>query len=209
MSAVPESAAGPVPGRVATERALPLLRGALAIVLGLVITFSSDHSAAFGLVVFSVFALATGAVLLVGGLLRLRHGAAPTSPVLGGIALVAGLAALMLPEAAFVGIVAAWALLSGAIELLAGIRLQRSGGRGRDAVILGAFSLLLGLVLLIVPPDYVQPWQVMGDSGVEISGAVTADVMNVGILGAWAVIHGLLLVIAAFTPKSAAAEGSR
>lgn len=192
------------------ERALPLLRGALALVLGLVITFSSDHSAAFGLLVFSVFALATGVVLLIGGLLRHRGGVvAPVDPILGVFALIAGIAAVLLPEPAFVGVVAAWALLSGAVELLAGVRLRRAGGRGRDAILLGAISVLLAVVLLIVPPDYVQPWQVVGDSGVEISGAVTADIMNVGILGAWAVIHGLLLVIAAFTPKLTATEGSR
>ena len=64
--------------------------------------------------------------------------------------------------------------------------------------------MLLAIVLVIVPPDYSQPWQVLGRQGdVEASGAVTADIMTVGILGAWAVVHGLLLVIAALTPRAA------
>ena len=46
----------------------PLARAVPALVLGLVITFSQDHSAAFGIVGFGAFAVVTSAVLLASGL---------------------------------------------------------------------------------------------------------------------------------------------
>ncbi len=55
-----------------------LLRAVPALALGLVITFSSDHSATFGLVAFGVFALVTGAVVLVAALRGLVEAERPT-----------------------------------------------------------------------------------------------------------------------------------
>ena len=201
MSALPESSAVPVPP-LARERLVPLLRGALALALGVVITFSPDHSARFGAVAFGVFALATAAVLAVGAVAD-RRASRPLGQglLLLALALAAGVMVLLLPAELFVGVVSAWALLSGAVELVGGLIARRAGRTARDGIVTGALLLLLAVVLLVVPPDYSQPWQVIGDEGVEASGAVTADIMTVGIIGAWAVIHGLLLVIQALTPR--------
>ena len=124
--------------------------------------------------------------------------------------IVAGVAALATPVAAptaFVAVVSAWALIVGAIDITTAIRRRRSGGAARDGFLLGGLGVALALAVLIVPPDYAQPWQVADSTGaIEASGAVTASIMVVGLLGAWAVIHGLLLVIASIPAASPAAE---
>ena len=190
---------------------LPLLgRGLVAVALGLVITFSPDHSAGFGLIAFGVYAVAAGAIQLAAlrGRRPDRHDGRGLTIVQAVATLVAGIAALAIPVAApavFVAIVSAWALLVGGVDLTLAVRLRRSGGSARDAVVLGV--LALALAVLVVPPDYLQPWEVADRTGaIEASGAVTASIMVVGLLGAWAVIQGLLLVISAIPAARAEAE---
>jgi hypothetical protein len=64
----------------------------------------------------------------------------------------------------------------------------------RDWLVTGVLAVLLGLVFLLVPQTYTDAYAVD-----EISGTVTADILLVGILGAWAIIVGVQLAIAAFT----------
>lgn len=190
----------------------PLLgRGLAAIALGLVITFSPDHSAGFGLLAFGAYAIVAGAIQLAAlrGVPADRRG---LDVVHGVVTIVAGIAAVAIPVAAptvFVAVVSAWALIVGAIDLTTGIRQRRAGAGARDALLLGALALLLALAVLVVPPDYTQPWQVADRTGaIEASGAVTASIMVVGLMGAWAVIHGLLQVISAIPASTPAADAT-
>jgi len=204
VSAVSGPSATPAPSTVGAGglRGVLLVRGALALALGLVITFSRDHSALFGMIAFGIFVLATALTLAVGTVLTARSGQRDLFGLIQiVVAFAAGVAAVLLSADYFVIVVSSWALLSGAMELTAGILAQRAGASGRDAITLGGLAILLAAVLLIVPPEFTEPWQVIGrDGAVEASGSVTADIMTVGVLGAWAIIHGLLIVIAAFTP---------
>ncbi|WP_294179582.1 DUF308 domain-containing protein [uncultured Schumannella sp.] len=205
----PASAITPLRARVD----LPLLgRGLVAVALGLVITFSPDHSAGFGLIAFGAYAVAAAAIQLAAlrGRRPDRHDGRGLTVVQAVATLVAGIAALAIPVAApavFVAIVSAWALLVGGVDLTLAVRVRRSGGSARDAVVLGVLALALALAVLVVPPDYLQPWEVADRTGaIEASGAVTASIMVVGLLGAWAVIQGLLLVISAIPAARAEAE---
>lgn len=204
VSALSQPSALPAPAssRVGMGRLASLLRALVAIALGIVVTFSSDHSAAFGALVFTVFALATAVVMAVGAVLDRRQGRGSWLPLtLGVLALAAGVAAALLGADYFVVVVSAWALLSGAAELSFGVQARRAGQPARDEIIVGALAVLLAVALLVVPPDYTEPWQVIGRGGeVEAAGSVTADIMTVGVLGAWAIIHGVLVAIAALTP---------
>lgn len=176
-----------------------LARGVLALALGLVIALTLDHSPAFGLVAFGVFALLAGAALAVA---VLRDPATPRrAPLLlaaAGAFVVAGVSALALSTGGVLAlalVVGVWALVAGALEAVHGIRHRGSSPLARDAVITGVLTLALGVVVLLIPRDLTQ--QFSGSNG--IAGVLTAPVVIVGVLGAWAVLVGVQQVIAALS----------
>ena len=181
----------------------PLARAVPALVLGLVVTFNQDHSVPFGLRGFGVFAIVTAAVLLASGL---RADRAVRGLVLaqGVVTAAAGVAALVLPAGGvgyLVSVVSAWAILAGALELVNGIRFRRTRLAARDWIVTGAITVLLGLAFLLVPQSFSDPYAVE-DKGQVISGAVTSDILLVGVLGAWAIIVGVQLAIATVTLRA-------
>ena len=74
-----------------------------------------------------------------------------------------------------------------------------------DWVTVGALTVVLGVVVLVIPPDISDSFT--GDKGVQ--GLLTSPIIIVGVLGAWAVITGVLQAIAAASPKLAARGASR
>lgn len=178
-----------------------LARAIPALALGLVITFSSDHSAEFGLICFGVFAILTGAVQLASALRALR-GRRSLFLVQAVVTLLAGIAALVLPTGGvgyLVWVVSAWAIIVGAIELVNGLMSRGRVSAARDWILTGAFTLFLGLALVLIPRDLVQNF-----TGPDhVARALTAAIVDVGILGAWAAIVGVQLAIATVTLRSA------
>ncbi|PZQ89016.1 MAG: hypothetical protein DI534_09570 [Leifsonia xyli] len=184
----------------------PLARAVPALVLGLVITFSQDHSAALGLICFGVFAIVTAAVLLASGLRadRALRGLVLTQ---GVVTAIAGIAALVLPGGGvgyLVSVLSAWAIVSGALEAVNGIRFRRARTAARDWLVTGVLTVLLGLAVLLVPQTFADPYA-FG----KVSGVVTADILLVGILGAWAIIVGVQLAISAGTLRGARATSEK
>ena len=163
------------------------LRALPALAVGLVITFTADHSPALGLTMLASFGIVTALVLalsavrMAAGDLRraLYIGLAVIAGVAGALALVVlgtaagGLALLLL-------LTGGYAVLAGAFELVWGIRHRDRSPFARDAVVVGIGTLALAVVLALV-----------GD-------AVTA----VGFFGAYAVVLGVFLLIAAFSQTS-------
>lgn len=180
----------------APERAgswlVPVIRGTLALVPAAVITFSQDHSPALGLTVFGVWAVVAGVVV---GALSARLVAdrtARAAAVANGIVTAAaGLVAFSLRDTASNGVgaftftVAVWAAVTGILELVAGLRLRGRSAAARDWISAGALTALLALVFVLLPLD-----------------PVTA----VGLLGAYLVVLGVLLLIGGFSQKWAASE---
>lgn len=180
---------------------VPALRALVALIVGFAITFTPAHSAVFGLIAFGLFAVVEGAVLLAGSLGT--RGDRPSRGLFvaqGTVTVLAGVAALVLPEGGvhyLVYIVSAWAIVTGALELVSGIRARRRLPVARDWMILGGLTLLLAIGVLIVPPDYTQTL-----GGIEqIKGQLTASVVLVGMFGAWAIVAGVLLGIAAVSAR--------
>ncbi len=179
------------------------VRSAAALALALVVTFSQDHSAHLGLVSFGVFAVASGALTL---WLTLRAGLRrPTATLLlvqAVVGVVSGALALALSGAgtgAFLAIVTAYALISGALELVAGLRERRSSPLSREWIGAGALTLLFAVALLLLPPDLAQDFS--GPDGV--ARQLTAAVVGVGLLGAWAAIVGVYWAIGALSVRGA------
>ena len=180
---------------------LPALRAVAALIVGFAITFTPAHSATFGLVGFGLYAVVAGAILFAGSLGS--RGDRPSRGLFlaqGVVTVIAGVAALVLPEGGvhyLVFVVSAWAIVTGALELVSGIRARTRLPAARDWMILGGLTLLLAIGLLVVPPDYSQAL-----GGIEqIKGQLTASVVLVGMFGAWAIVAGVLLGISAVSAR--------
>jgi uncharacterized membrane protein HdeD (DUF308 family) len=184
-------------------------RAAFALALGLAITFTSGHTAEFGLIAFGVFAVLSGALLLVGWFGTRAPAEGRTAfRAAGVVSVVAGIAALVIPTGGIgylVWVLSGWAILTGALELVTGIRARGRVTGWTDWVIVGALTVALGIVALVIPPDISDSFT--GDKGVQ--GLLTSPIIIVGILGAWAVITGVLQAIAAASPKLASRAAGR
>ena len=181
---------------------VPALRAVVALAVGCAITFTSAHSATFGLVAFGVFAVVGGAVVAAGAFGdRAERRSRGLFALQGILTVAAGVAALVLPEGGvryLVWVVSAWAIVTGALELVSGIRARSRVAEARDWMIVGGLTLILAIAFLIVPPDYSQTL-----GGIErVPGHLTASVVLVGIFGAWAIVAGVLLGIAAVSARS-------
>jgi len=180
---------------------VPIARAVPAVVLAAVITFTAEHSASLGLVTFGLFGLASGAVIVVAALRS--PGAAVQRALLlvqGGLAIVAGAASLAVPGAGLpflVFLLTAFAVVTGFIELYLGLRGRRNDRFGRDRIFLGGLTVLLAVVVLLVPPGFVQSFT--GPDGV--ARALTAAIIVVGLLGAYWAIAGVYLAIAGLSLK--------
>lgn len=164
----------------------PVLRAVPAAIAGLVITFTANHSPTLGLVMLGVFGLGSAVVLALtsvamgaGEPLRsLQLGLAIIAGVSGAVAVAvvtlmgAGLAMLLLA-------LGGYAVVAGGLELVWGIRHRGRSAFARDAMVIGAATLALAIVLALV-----------GDS-----------VSAVGFFGAYAVMLAIFLLIAGLSLK--------
>jgi hypothetical protein len=212
-SAASSSAAGSslaAAGEDATQRAaywpMPIARAVPTAALALVITFSADHSARFGLIVFGVFGIAAGIVLAVAAWLRLAGSRVRAYLLIQAVVtLAAGLAALLLAsghssssEVRFLFLVfTIFAAVTGFLELYSGVRSRRRFVASGDWVVMGAITVAAALVFMLIPPDYRQNYT--GPD--QVKRVLDASVVVVGVLGAWAAIATLFLVIAGLSAK--------
>ncbi|WP_232497671.1 HdeD family acid-resistance protein [Agromyces humatus] len=176
----------------APERAqywvVPVVRGLLAAVAAVVITFSQNHSPEFGTLVFGVWAVVSGLIV---GALSLRfvtaRGIRSLFAINAVVTVVAGLLALTVPGGGLpflLYLVSVWAAVTGFVELFAGLSARGREAAARDWIAVGALTAILAIVFLLLPPD-----------------AVTA----VGLLGGYLVIVGVYLIIGGLSLKWAAA----
>ena len=194
------------PARAFTVRHIQLLRALFAAVAALMITFSSDHSAAVGLAVFSGFALATALVLAIGAWLAVPAGRRWPLVLLAAVSVLAGMTAgipTLRNDDVFFAVVVSWALLSGAIEILAGIRAKKDDDPlARDAILIGSIGILLGVLLLLIPAGFAAEYAV-DDAGTFV---LTGIILGVGMFGGYAALVAVFLGIAGFTPSRATAS---
>ncbi len=190
--------AGPAGSIAQAYWPVPLVRAVVAAVIALVTTFSPDHSSLLGLLLFGAFALAGGVLGGVFGAARLRDDVVSRRFFLGqaavsGLAAIAALAfAILAPTPpAYVYLVVAWALSAGLLELIAGLVGRSRTPLARDWIAVGGITVLLGVVFLAVPPDFITEYS--GAQGV--SGTMTTSIMAVGLFGAYAAIVAAYLGI--------------
>jgi uncharacterized membrane protein HdeD (DUF308 family) len=191
--------------RTFAVRHLQMARALFAAVAAVMITFSIDHSAPVGVAVFGGFATATALVFLLAGWLVFPTGARWPSVLLGALTLVAGMVATVpavrTTEGYFL-LVAIWAFVYGVAELVIGIVGRRRGwDASRDAVFVGALTLVLGVGLIVTNPTYRLDYFIE-DAGRSFT--LTGITIGVGLFGAYAAIVAVFLGIAAFSPRPVA-----
>lgn len=185
-----------------------LARAVPAVVVGLVITFSADHTAFFGLLAFGAFAVVTGVVIGWGARRlddRVLRGISLTQ---GIIAVASGVAALAL-SATGAGtlflVVTIFAAATGFLELYLGLRGRGRHPAARDWLALGVLTALLAIAVLLVPADYALPWAAT-DQGLTVSGVLTSQIIVVGIVGAYAILVGVYLAIGGLSARWASRD---
>jgi len=131
-----------------------VIRGALAILFGLVALFMPSVTMLSLVLVFSAYTFADGIFGIISAVRAARRGERWSWLALEGVvSVLVGIAAAMLPGltlVVFVILVAAWAILTGILMLAAAFRLDAE--HGRWWLLLGGIaSLLYGALLVIAP----------------------------------------------------------
>lgn len=185
-------------------RHVQLARAFFAAIAAIMITFSTDHSAAVGLAVFSGFVIATALVWFLSVWLVYPSGARAVPVLLGIVAALAGMATGIPPlrsTTLFFVAVIAWAVISGIIELVGGLRARRTGdASARDGVLIGAITLALAVGLLLVNPAYSLEYVIV-DGDERHAFILTGITIGVGIFGGYAAVVAVFLGIAGFSPR--------
>jgi uncharacterized membrane protein HdeD (DUF308 family) len=136
---------------------LLLLRGAIAILFGILAFGWPQLTATLVILFFAAHALIDGAVVMALGLrIRKLSAAAPWPQlvVVGTISLIAGIVALIWPlltAMTFVYVLALWAICRGAFDLGAAIRLRAILEDEWQLAFAGIVSILFGFVLVFWP----------------------------------------------------------
>lgn len=184
----------------------PLARAVPAAALACVITFAGGfYTPDYGLGAFGGYAILAGLVGIFLSIRVLGRDATRTLFLLQGIvSVVAGVAALVginggLPV--LLVVVATWGVVAGFLELVAGIRVRGRRAVARDWIFIGALTVLLAVVALVIPPDYSQHYFAKGDGGARV---LNTSVMIVGALGVYGAIAAVYLAIAGFSLRFAA-----
>lgn len=156
-------------------------RGIFAVLFGLIALFTPGVTMLSLVLVFAAYALADGVMAIISAIHAARQGERWSLLVLEGIAdIIIGATTAALPGitvVVFVALVAAWALITGSIMLAAAFELDADHGRWW-LVLGGAASLVYGALLILAP----------------LMGALILTWW----IGAYAIIFGVALLIAAF-----------
>lgn len=197
MSVPDASVAGAAPSRYWL---VPLTRAVVALAVAVAITFNADHSAPVGFVAFGTLAIASGLIVGIGSLTMARSIERSFFIAQGIVGVTAGIASLALvgAGAAFLlFVISAWAAVTGFLELYVGLRSRRRLAQSRDWVFAGALTAVLAVVVLLIPSGFEQAFT--GPDNVD--RVLTASVILVGLVGAYAAILGVYLAIGALSLK--------
>jgi uncharacterized membrane protein HdeD (DUF308 family) len=165
------------------------LRGALAVLFGILALIWPAITIGALVLLFGAYALVDG-VFALGTALFGGHRAEGRRPALileGIVGIAAGIVTFVWPHVttlALLWVIAAWALVTGVLEIVTAIRLRRELHGEWLLVLSGALSVVFGIVLLVRPG----------------AGALAL----IWVIGAYAIIFGLMLLVLAFRLRRSA-----
>jgi len=170
-----------------------LLRGIVGILFGVVTFFEPGISLAALVLAFGAYSFADGVLTLVTAVRRRRSTDRWWLLVLEGIAgILVGIATLFLPgitALVLLYLIAAWALVTGVLEVAAAIRLRKVITNEWLLALSGVASIILGVLLILAPGP----------------GALAVVIW----IGAYAFVFGVLLVALSFRLRSLGAPRHR
>ncbi len=159
-----------------------LLNGICAIVFGLIAFTHPGITLVTLAILYGIYCFADGITMLVVSINRGRRGESWGQMLFRGIiSILVGCVALFWPAMtaiALLFVIAAWAIVRGIMEIFGAIRLRKVISNEWLLVLGGIISVLFGLLLIAHPG----------------SGALSV----VWIIGAFALIHGILLIALSF-----------
>ena len=162
------------------------LRGGIAILFGLAALLRPGIALEALILLFGAYVLVDGVFSIVGVFGGARGGMPRWLLFLEGVAgIVVGLIAFAIPGLAAVVLlylIAAWAIVTGVAEISTAIRLRREITGEWALIVSGVLSILFGVVLAVLP-------------GVGILSLVW-------LVGIYAVVFGVLLLITAFRVRA-------
>lgn len=136
-------------------RLLLILRAAVFLEVGLIVTFSQSHSLQVGLMALTSFGVGYAMVTVFTALLQRTKISQFDSVGMTAIALVVGLAAANVPlsnaEFWFRVLVVVWGLASGTYELFMARKAGFKTSRGKELIISSGLALFLGVLFLLAP----------------------------------------------------------
>jgi uncharacterized membrane protein HdeD (DUF308 family) len=157
------------------------LRGVFAILLGLAAFVLPGVTLAVFVALFGAYAIVDGVLAIIAGVRAAERHQRWWSPVLKGIAgIVAGVLAFVWPALtalALLYLIAAWAILTGILEIVAAVHLHRAHGEWL-LMLNGVLSILFGLFAIVWPG----------------AGILTLLWM----IGVYAIVFGVVLLILGF-----------
>ncbi len=166
-----------------------LFRGFAAILFGILTLVWPKLSLTVLVLLFGVFAVISGITAVVGAL---RSTDIPGWGLLlfeGILGILAGAVALVWPgitALAFLYLLAAWAIITGIMELVAPLSFPMSGGRSVLMVLAGLASIVFGILIAAQPA----------------SGLLAV----VWLIGVYAIVFGVMYVVVYFESRSLASS---
>ncbi|HSZ60152.1 MAG TPA: HdeD family acid-resistance protein [Terriglobales bacterium] len=159
------------------------LRGVIAVLFGLLTFFIPGITLISLVLLFGFYAILDGIFDIVSAMKAPGH----HWPLLveGIVGIVAGLVTFMWPAITamvLVYLIAFWAILTGLLEIVAGIRLREVIANEMLLILMGVISTLFGILIIIFPG----------------AGALAIIIW----IGAYAVVFGIILIVLAFRLRS-------
>ena len=166
-----------------------ILRTAICLEVGLVITFSQVHNVTLGLQSLTSFGVGYAMITIFVALLQRKKLASYQNLPITGLALVVGLIAAQAPTTGgmiwFRLLVAGWGVLSGCYEIWLASKASFRSMRGKEQLLTGLLGLILGALYLLVP---------------------LSEIDAVGFFGAYLIISAVHLGIAAASERPTKTE---
>lgn len=132
-----------------------VLRGVAAIIFGVLTFVWPGATIAVLMIFFGVYALIDGILAIISAIRAAEHhrrwGAFAIEGIVG---ILIGLFALFTPigaAALFVSILAAWAVITGILEIVAAVHLRHHIPGGWSLILTGALSILFGILVFFAP----------------------------------------------------------
>ena len=180
---------------------LAIVRGVLAIIFGILVLTWPVETAVILTIVFAIFAIVDGIVNIVGAISSRKYDSTWGWLLTQGIlTLIVGLIALFAPAFAagfivlfLLWVIAIWAVIGGIFGIPAAASLGATGGSKALGIILAILAIILGIALIVVLVS--NPENALGGF--------------VWLIGVYAIISGVVLIIAAIVGRMALGRATK